>query len=166
MVTLGIDPEKDRERLHKHFSIEAELSMQLLKGHLLLEQTFRELLDLYLVRPECLLGDKGTKLDSHAVICLVEALTPKSFPHPWAFHAAKKLNKARNSLAHKIDESVYSSQCRDFVNFIKASQPEFAATMENEWKVPVELEFGTCIGGLCSVISHLKPVALALRREV
>lgn len=166
MAILGVDPEKDRERLHRHFSAEAELSMQLLKGHLLLEQTFRELLDLYLVSPERLLGDKGTKLDSHAVICLVEALTPKSFPQPWAFQAAKKLNKARNSLAHKIDDNVYKSQCRDFVNFIKLSQPEFANTMENDWKVPADLEFGTCIGGLCSVISHLKPTALALRREI
>jgi len=160
------EPENDREKLHKHFPADGDIAMQLLKGHLILEQIFRDLLDLYLIRPECLRGDKGTSLDSHAVVCLVEALTPKSFPQTWAFAAAKKLNNARNSLAHKIDDNIFKTQCADFVNFMKQSQPEFAAKMRDDWKVPEDSEFGTCIGGLCSAISHLKPVAVALRREV
>ena len=160
------DPERDRELLLKHLPLESELSMQLLKGHLVLEQIFRDLLDLFLVRPECLRGEKGTSLTSHAVICLVEALTPKSFPHPWAFIAAKRLNKARNSLAHKIDDVVFRAECKEFVEFVKRSDPSFADQMRGVWKVPEAYEFATCVSGLCSAISHIKPVALVLRREV
>ena len=140
--------------------------MQLLKGHLAIEQTFRELLDLYLSKPESLRGEKGTSLDSHAIICLVDALTPKSFPHPWAFAAAKRLNKARNSLAHRIEDTAFKAQCADFVEFVKESQPEFAEAVRDQWKVPTELEFATCVSGLCSAIAHLKPYAATSRREV
>jgi hypothetical protein len=163
---LTTDPEADRARLLKYFPAEGELPMQLLKGHLALEQSFRELLDLYLPKPERLRGEKGTSLDSHAVICLVDALTPNSFPHPWAFAAAKKLNKARNSLAHRIEDTAFEAQCADFVHFVKESQPEFAAAMRDDWKVRGESEFSACIGGLCSVIAHLKPYAATSRREV
>ncbi|MGT2442206.1 hypothetical protein ACU4I5_05775 [Ensifer adhaerens] len=73
-----------------------DLTLVILKGHLLIEEQVRHLVRAQLKKPEAL---DDAQLDCHQAICLAEALCPQSDD---LWKSVRKLNKIRNDIAHKV----------------------------------------------------------------
>jgi len=97
---LKFTDKQDLEKFLDHFPANGDRDLQILKGHLLVEEWLQDILHLQLCYPNALTGPKGAKIECHQLICLVEAITPHSQGMPWVWVAAKKLNTLRNDLAH------------------------------------------------------------------
>jgi hypothetical protein len=70
-----------------------------LKGHLLVEEQLRLLIDERVSKPEAV---AKAQLECFHVICLAEALCGDQAP-PYLWDVLRKLNKLRNDIAHKIE---------------------------------------------------------------
>ncbi len=82
---------------------DADVTMVVLKGHLLIEQRIREFIAERMLAPEAL---TEARLSAHQAICLAEALTlPNDEPQKlWAF--LRQVNSLRNTLAHRLDPAI------------------------------------------------------------
>ena len=90
--------------------------MTILKGHLLLEEKLRELLDMKLPSPQFL---EDARLTTHQVICLAEALfRPQA--EPWLWDVLHRLNKLRNDIAHKVQPRDVAERMRKVSEVVKA----------------------------------------------
>jgi hypothetical protein len=153
--------ERNRNDLSKfieHFPFESDLIIQILKGHLIIEEIMRELLDLQLSSPQSLKGNKGASFDCHQVICLVEAITPEAKNMPWAWDAAKKLNGIRNDLAHQLNPKGLNHKITDLVKVVHKNSPE-SEIIARELGFPegndlfiVILSLGCCFSSLKQVL--------------
>lgn len=83
----------------------------LLKGHLLIEEQVRQIVDERLKSPGALID---TRIDCHQAICLAQAFFPVDF-QPWLWAALKKLNTIRNDIAHKLEPKGLSDKINDFI---------------------------------------------------
>ena len=84
----------------------------LLKGHLLIEEQVRQIVDERLKNPSALID---TRIDCHQAICLAQSFFSVDF-QPWLWSALKKLNKIRNDIAHKIEPNGLNDKINDFIN--------------------------------------------------
>ena len=150
----GID-EVTLRRMIDHYPASADITLQVLKGHLILEETLRDLLDALLVNPKALTGKKGISLTCHQVICLAQALTPIPFDsYSWLWTSAKELNSLRNDLAHKLSPSGIEEKINSFISTVMESDPDIAIT-QNQFPTP-DVKFAACIGVLCGIFSNIK----------
>ncbi|OCH03898.1 hypothetical protein A6E09_18380 [Aliivibrio fischeri] len=103
------------QRFFEHFPMEGDILIQVLRGHLLVEEVLRELLKLHMKNPGAIKGTSGASFDCHQVICLNDAFidTPKKLS--WVWNSAKKLNKLRNDLAHKIPTEALTHKVNDYI---------------------------------------------------
>ncbi|WP_446809622.1 hypothetical protein ACH50O_20595 [Methylomonas sp. 2BW1-5-20] len=76
-----------------------DLSLLILKLHLLVEEQVRAFVDERLQNKEAL---GLAKLECHQAICLAEALCSEGL-HPNVWEAARKLNSLRNHIAHNLE---------------------------------------------------------------
>ena len=76
-----------------------DLSLLILKLHLLVEEQIRAFVDERLPNKEALIS---ATLECHQAICLAEALSNANI-HSNVWEAAKKLNSLRNHIAHNLD---------------------------------------------------------------
>ncbi|EMF8902533.1 hypothetical protein V4U21_004610 [Vibrio parahaemolyticus] len=93
----------DAKKFGQHFPVESDFVLQVLKGHLLLEESNREFLVALASHPSALKGDSGAPFDCHQAICITQAFYPQSNHINWVWSAAKRLNKMRNNLAHNLE---------------------------------------------------------------
>jgi hypothetical protein len=77
-----------------------DAELVLLKGHVLIEEQIRLIIDRR-VRNPAALCDANARLDCHQAICLARSFFPPDF-QPEVWRAATKLNKIRNDIAHEI----------------------------------------------------------------
>ncbi len=124
MESAEIGP-KQRDSFRKFFQKlphGKDITLVILKGHLLLEEQIRAIVDERLTTPSAL---KDSRLDCHQVICLAEALCPKSVDES-TWKAAKKLNRIRNDVAHNLDPNGLNDRILDFADFYPSiiSTPE------------------------------------------
>jgi hypothetical protein len=89
-----------------------DITLVVLKGHLLLEEQVRAIVDERLVTPSALLD---SRFDCHQAICLAEALCPKDVD-PSVWKAAKKLNRIRNDVAHNLSPKGLNDRLMDFID--------------------------------------------------
>ena len=75
MIDFSDATAADLERHKNHFPSGSDLTLQALKGHLLVEVLLREVFELQLPHPKALKGSRGTSFNCHQIICLVEAMT-------------------------------------------------------------------------------------------
>ncbi len=126
----------DRERFMSHFPFEGDTTLQILKGHLLVEEHIRQLVTLQLPNPKALTGSDGASYDCHQMICLAEAITAESNQEQWVWKALKKLNKLRNFLAHNLhDGTALSHKVEDMVAYLKhhaSAYREFEKTFSQD----------------------------------
>lgn len=97
----------------------SEITLVILKGHLLIEHKIWEFVSERLLSPKALIA---AQLTSHQVICLAESLClPNDDPtRLWQF--AKRLNKLRNDLAHNLEATGISDKIKSFVADYKKLQ--------------------------------------------
>ena len=87
------------KRYYKHLPPADDMTLLLLKGHLLIEELIHRLVEGKLAKPGAL---KTAKLETNDWICLAEALLHDQAPN-WLWDALRKLNGIRNKLAHNLE---------------------------------------------------------------
>lgn len=87
----------------------------ILKGHLLIEEQLRLLVDERVAKPEAL---TQAQLECFQVICLAEAFCAAQ-THPVLWDTLRKLNKLRNDIAHKIEPSGIHDRMANIVSLIE-----------------------------------------------
>ena len=146
----------DIQKFLAHYPSDADMTLQVLKGHLLLEELLREIFQLLLIRPEALKGEKGTSLNCHQIICLVEALAPKRNDQlKWIWLAAKRLNTLRNDLAHKLSPLGLDEKIQSFIQFVRQSDQDVELHFKKV-EAPQRLEFAMSVSTLCGIFSRMK----------
>lgn len=87
----------------------------LLKGHLLVEELLRGYINRKLPNPTAFKHDQFL---FSKILMLCRALTPLKVK-PWAFDAAKKLNEARNEVAHELDSPEMQRKIDSFISLVE-----------------------------------------------
>jgi hypothetical protein len=94
-----------------------DLTLVVLKGHLLLEQSINRLLAVLLRFPEAI---EGANLRFHQKVCLIRALSPTQLPvMPGAadvLDVVEKLNTLRNRLAHHLDHPEIEARAKEILS--------------------------------------------------
>ena len=111
-------------RHEDYFPRDTPLFMQVLKGHLLVEELVRETLVAHLRHPEALSGQKGASLSCHQAICLAEAILRDDKLEAWTWDAMKKLNTLRNRLAHKLTGVELEKEVEAFTSYVISHKPD------------------------------------------
>jgi hypothetical protein len=104
------------ERFQEHLPINGDITLMILKGHLLIEEQIAFLIKNRIPKPDALSKAKLTSLQQ---ICLAEALVEEvsmDGNDQWLWHAIKKLNNLRNDIAHNISKSGINDRIADFVS--------------------------------------------------
>lgn len=91
-----------------------ERELVILKGHLLIEEQIRLIIDSKLSNPKVL---KEARLTFDQTICLAQSLIPEDSDKTY-WKAAKKLNNIRNKIAHKVEQKGLIHQIEDFVKMV------------------------------------------------
>lgn len=92
-----------------------DLTLVILKGHLLIEEQVRQLIDERVKIPQSL-GD--ARLTCYQAICIAEAFCSEEQKYIW--DAVKKLNNIRNELAHKTEPVGLDDRIDDFVQSVRS----------------------------------------------
>ena len=136
------------DRYIKHLPPASDMTLLILKGHLLIEELLRQLLDQALVKPGAL---KDARLETHQCICLAEALFSDRLP-AWLWEALKKLNGARNKLAHTLEPVGFEQKVNDFQAYVEQHRnkaPGLRSVMNGH---PVTLALGDVHTQLLTVL--------------
>ncbi len=149
--------DEDLSKFIEHFPQGSELTLQVLKGHLLVEEILRELFIMQLPYSKALKGNGGTSFNCHQIICLVEAMTAHSQSIPWIWVAAKKLNNIRNSLAHQLSPKGLEDKVADLIAFVKKENPELKVVAKEEG-LSEGHDLIMIVLAMCSCLSSLKPI--------
>ena len=96
-----------------------DIEIDLLKGHLLIEQALRSELARHSKKPE-LLDD--VKLSFSLLIGLVRSFSDMK-PDSWVWGALRKLNQARNELAHNLSKRELEKKMDAFVVMADKAEP-------------------------------------------
>jgi hypothetical protein len=120
MKDLPLSSKNAFERHVKHFPSGSDLELQVLKGHLLIENILRELVDTGLRSPEAI---RGARLTFHQVACLARGLTQHAEIEPWNWTVVGKLNSVRNELAHQLEQSQLIAKVAELISFAKSANP-------------------------------------------
>lgn len=91
-----------------------DLTSVILKGHLLIEEQIKQIIDERVKKPEAL---SDARLTCHQAICIAEAFCPKE---QYIWEPVKKLNRIRNELAHNAEPKGLDDQIDDFVNSVRS----------------------------------------------
>lgn len=86
----------------------------ILKGHLLIEEQVRLIIDQRLGNPSAL---TDAHLDCHGAICLAQSFFPVGHNIDF-WKSLKKLNKIRNDIAHKMESPGLKDKIEDFVKSV------------------------------------------------
>ncbi|MGV2987638.1 hypothetical protein ACE1OE_08325 [Vibrio sp. E150_011] len=145
---------EDLNKFAKYVPISDEVTTQLLKGHLLVEEITRDLFDTLLSNPGALRRNGGASFDCHQVICLTESLLFRCEDTEWVWRAAKKLNKIRNSLAHQLEPKGLDHMLDDFLKLVQSCSPHYQQ-IERNLDVPRRSQIYAALLALCSELSAL-----------
>ncbi|WP_157353555.1 hypothetical protein [Aromatoleum toluclasticum] len=109
------------ERFKEHLPIGDDMTLMILKGHLLIEEQISILIKNRTPNPSAL---EKAELTSLQQICLAEALVEEvstDRTDRWLWPAIKKLNTLRNKIAHNLSETGITDRIVDFVGRVPNS---------------------------------------------
>ena len=95
---------------------ERDPTLLILKGHLLIEEQIRKIIDERVEKPEVV---AEAQLDCFQAICLAEALCANS-SNLSLWKSLRRLNNLRNDIAHKIDDKGLEDKMTHLVSMVKA----------------------------------------------
>ena len=112
---MAINAEHDFEdRFHKHLPRSNDLTLIVLKGHLLLEEIINNLLKEILPNPNAI-----SDFNFYFRLRLVRALLEQT--NNDVLDAAEKLNNLRNKLAHHLEHPKIEKYIREFFRLVETS---------------------------------------------
>jgi len=105
-----------------------DTELVILKGHLLIEEQVRTIIERNINNPEALIT---ANLTCHQAICIAQALLPAGHEKEF-WEAAKKLNTIRNDIAHNIDIKGLQDKIDHFTQLVPVNWegPDKQATFE------------------------------------
>ena len=106
-------------RFAKHLPSADDMTLIVLKGHLLIEERLISILESSLQYPKAL---DEVRLTFAQRLSLAKALKHRH-ENSWLWEAIGKVNSIRNDLAHKLEPSKLNEKIEDFFTFIKVSAP-------------------------------------------
>lgn len=90
-----------------------DLTLIVLKGHLLIEEQLVSLIERKMKRPAAL----GTRFNFSQRLCLVKAMY-YMIENGWVWTSIEKLNNVRNHLAHDVEAKNLGGKAEDFINSV------------------------------------------------
>ena len=111
-----IIPDSMIYRFLEHLPVGGDPVLILLKGHLLIEELLRELINIHLADPQAI---EEAELTFHHCLCLAKAFGAEIRSDYWIWQAIKKLNKLRNQLAHNLEPKGFDDRLENFVSFVE-----------------------------------------------
>jgi len=158
-MTSDATESSDWDRIEAHYPDDADLTLQVLKGHLLVEEILRDIFELLLSDPSALRGDRGTSFECHQIICLVQAMSEHSRGEAWLWFAAKRLNGIRNDLAHNLEPRSLEAKVASLIQFVTHDNPVVKGILDR-LGTPEGMEFKAVILAMCGCLSSLKRLVL------
>jgi hypothetical protein len=108
------------KRFMKFLSPDQDLTLVILKGHLLIEEQIREIIAERVKRPDVLEAeDVRRRIGFDVATYIAEAFFPKEL-EPWLWKAARKLNTVRNAIGHSVEPRNLDTKIDDFVDSVGA----------------------------------------------
>ncbi|MDR3516020.1 MAG: hypothetical protein P4M00_09400 [Azospirillaceae bacterium] len=160
MVTTPPTSKESEDHFRQHFPKSSDLTLIVLKGHLLIEEAVNSFISNLMPNPDAL---KATRLDCFQRIRLLRALLPmRDFYGD--LDAVEKLNTLRNKFAHNLNPAQIEDQIEIFVRLFE--DPEIPiAEFQRE---PLDHRLKRSIGFLCGQLYGIQKGYVsvqAVRRE-
>jgi hypothetical protein len=110
--------QQDFLRLLSHLPVGNDQTLTILKGHLLIEELVREMIDSKLKVP---LSHSKIRFEFDQCLVIAKSLSGDKF-EDWVWQAMRKLNKLRNDLAHNLEPKGFNDRVTDFISFIESNR--------------------------------------------
>jgi hypothetical protein len=94
--------------------------LYIMRGHLLIEERLRELINLKVKKPNALID---ARLTFNQLLCIAKALYWKSGSE-WLWEGIMKLNSIRNGLSHKVMIKNYDRDIDAFLRLLEGNNPD------------------------------------------
>ena len=129
-----------------------------LKGHLLIEEQLRQIVDEHVKKPRALVK---ARFSCSQVICLAEAFCSERAPL-WLWDSLRKLNSLRNDIAHQIEPNEFQERIANIVSTI-GENSVFSSGGFGDMDEPSRFEM--CLWVLFTNVAALveRPAAAVLR---
>lgn len=140
-----------------HMPNSGDVELALLKSHLLIEEVLTHILLKKAQNPQHL---KKTQISFSSKATLARCFSDLD-GSPWIWTALKKLNSARNSLAHDLDRNDFADKLEDFVSYVETTQGKIDPSLVSE-KLS---SFHYAVFNLYSALSayaHFDPAAMGV----
>ena len=131
------DQEEGFQKFLEHFPANADITLMVLKGHLLAEEEINEILNFFSHNTKEL---EKTDLTFFQKICLLRALLPSKMHK--TFYAAEMLNRLRNKIAHNLKPKGLEDSIK---NFLLSIDKSYKKTMSSE---ATKTHLGKCLARL------------------
>ncbi|MDD5558226.1 hypothetical protein [Candidatus Methylomirabilis sp.] len=145
----------DLTRFIQHFPLRApDMSLIVLKGHLLTEELLREFLRSKVKHPSYLTEARLTYIQ-----CLHVARALSMLPEDWVWDAAARLNVIRNKLSHALEPDGLDVAIEEFIAIVQRHSPGQPTKELREIFTPL----GVAIFGVHAALSaqlRVKPPSL------
>jgi hypothetical protein len=141
MVTAPLIAGEFEDRYRRHLPRSSDLTLIILKGHLLVEEEINDVISDLLHNPAALAAGK---LTCYQRIRLLRALLPKG-PINDFFDTVEKLNTLRNGIGHHLDPPQIESRIEAFVRLFE--DPEIPIV--DFQREPLARRLKRSIGYLC-----------------
>ena len=110
--------QQDILRLLSHLPAGNDQTLTILKGHLLIEELLREMINSKLKVP---LSHSKVRFEFDQCLALGKSLSGDEF-QDWVWQAMKKLNKLRNDLAHNLEPKGFNDRVADFITYVESNK--------------------------------------------
>lgn len=136
------------ERFFTHFPTTDDLTLIVLKGHLLVEEEINDILDMKLKDSSAIYQ---ARLGFHQRLAVLKALTGTGPDAPFQYSSIEKLNTLRNKIAHNLAPNDFE---RKIISFLKEIEdPEYEKEFE---KQSLTERMKRCIAFICGELSGWK----------
>ncbi len=139
--------DKSFQRFSKHFPKTGDITLIVLKGHLLIEEEINDLLFQFMKNKKHI---KKARMTSYQKICLVESLLLKGNTKGTCFEIVEKINTLRNDIAHKLEPKELEAR---IVKILYVMFPNDKLELEKTDKMIKYLEI--CIASLIGQLSYM-----------
>lgn len=126
--------------------------LHILRGHLLIEERLRVLIELKFKKPDALIE---ARLTFNQIICIAKAFYWQG-GSDWLWEGMMKLNNIRNRLSHNLTIKNYYEKVDDFLKLVEMNNPDVANTAVKELSSTSRLFFamGCIYCRLCEYIDE------------